>query len=128
MSKPITFFWFIPTHGDGSYLGSSVGERQPDFRYFKEIAQAADRLGFEGVLLPTGQNCEESWITATGLATVTERLKYLVAIRPGVTLPSFAARQTAALDRLSEGRLLINVVVGGNPVETGGRRRLPATR
>jgi alkanesulfonate monooxygenase len=34
-----------------------------------------------------------------------------------VTLPSFAARQTAALDRLSNGRLLINVVVGGNPTE-----------
>lgn len=120
MAKPITFFWFIPTHGDGSYLGSPVGERQPDFQYFKQIAQAADRLGYEGVLLPTGQNCEESWITATGLATVTERLKFLVALRPGVTLPSFAARQTAALDRLSNGRLLLNVVVGGNPVELAG--------
>lgn len=120
MSKPISFFWFIPTHGDGSYLGSSAGERQPDFRYFQQIAQAADRLGYEGVLLPTGQNCEEGWITATGLATVTEKLKFLVALRPGVTLPSFAARQTAALDRLSNGRLLLNVVVGGNPVELAG--------
>ncbi|MDR3473617.1 MAG: FMNH2-dependent alkanesulfonate monooxygenase [Devosia sp.] len=120
MTKPISFFWFIPTHGDGSYLGSPIGERQPDFQYFKQIAQAADRLGYEGVLLPTGQNCEESWITATGLATVTERLKFLVALRPGVTLPSFAARQTAALDRLSNGRLLLNVVVGGNPVELAG--------
>ena len=120
MSKPLSFFWFIPTHGDGNYLGSSVGERQPDFRYFTQIAQAADRLGFEGVLLPTGQNCEESWITATGLATLTERLKFLVALRPGVTLPGFAARQTAALDRLSRGRLLLNVVVGGNPVELAG--------
>ena len=118
--KPLSFFWFIPTHGDGSYLGSSQGERQPDFRYFKQIAQAADTLGYEGVLLPTGQNCEESWITATGLATVTDRLKYLVALRPGVTLPTFAARQAAALDRLSNGRLLLNVVVGGNPVELAG--------
>jgi alkanesulfonate monooxygenase len=120
MTDPINFFWFIPTHGDGSYLGSAQQERQPDFRYFKEIAQAADRLGFGGVLLPTGQNCEESWITATGLATVTDRLKYLVALRPGVTLPTFAARQAAALDRLSNGRLLLNVVVGGNPVELAG--------
>lgn len=120
MSNPLEFFWFIPTHGDGRYLGSSQGERQPDFGYFKQIAQAADRLGYGGVLLPTGQNCEESWITATGLATVTERLKYLVALRPGVTLPTFAARQAAALDRLSNGRLLLNVVVGGNPVELAG--------
>ena len=120
VTKPLNFFWFIPTHGDGSYLGSSVGERQPDFQYFRQIAQAADRLGYEGVLLPTGQNCEEGWIIATGLAAATERLKFLVALRPGVTLPSFAARQTAALDRLSNGRLLLNVVVGGNPVELAG--------
>ncbi|MFT8244284.1 FMNH2-dependent alkanesulfonate monooxygenase [Roseomonas sp. BN140053] len=116
-SDPLRFFWFIPTHGDGSFLGSETQQRPPEFRYFREVAQAADRLGYEGVLLPTGQNCEDSWITAAGLATATERLKFLVALRPGVTSPSFAARQTAALDRLSDGRLLLNVVVGGNPVE-----------
>ena len=113
-------FWFIPTHGDGAYFGSNRQQRPPDFRYFKEIAVAVDRLGYGGVLLPTGQSCEDSWIVATGLATVTERLKYLVALRPGVTSPAFAARQTAALDRLSEGRLLLNVVVGGDPVELAG--------
>jgi alkanesulfonate monooxygenase len=112
--------WFIPTHGDGSYLGSEARQRPPEFRYFREIATAVDRLGFEGVLLPTGQTCEDSWIVATGLATATERLKFLVALRPGVTSPTFAARQTAALDRISEGRLLLNVVVGGDPRELAG--------
>lgn len=119
-ARPLDFFWFIPTHGDGRYLGSEDQQRPPDFRYFKQIAQAVDNLGYKGVLLPTGQSCEDSWITAAGLATVTERLKFLVALRPGITLPSFAARQTAALDRLSGGRLLLNVVVGGNPVELAG--------
>ena len=61
-----------------------------------------------------------SWITAAGLAAHTQRLKFLVALRPGVTSPVFAARQTAALDRLSNGRLLLNVVVGGNPKELAG--------
>ncbi len=117
---PPNMFWFIPTHGDGAYFGSKRQQRPPDFRYFKEIAVAVDRLGYGGVLLPTGQSCEDSWIVATGLATVTERLKYLVALRPGVTSPAFAARQTAALDRLSEGRLLLNVVVGGDPAELAG--------
>lgn len=117
---PLNFFWFIPTHGDGAYLGSETRQRPPEFGYFKQIAQAVDRLGYQGVLLPTGQSCEDSWITATGLATVTERLKFLVALRPGVITPAFAARQTAALDRLSNGRLLLNVVVGGNPVELAG--------
>ncbi len=117
---PPTLFWFIPTQGDGAYFGSNRRQRPPDFRYFKEIATAVDRLGYGGVLLPTGQNCEDSWITAAGLATVTEHLKYLVALRPGVTSPAFAARQTAALDRLSGGRLLLNVVVGGDAVELAG--------
>lgn len=117
---PLNFFWFIPTYGDGSYLGSETQQRPPEFGYLKEVAQAVDRLGFPGVLLPTGQACEDSWITASGLATVTERLKFLVALRPGVVAPAFAARQTAALDRLSNGRLLLNVVVGGNPVELAG--------
>jgi alkanesulfonate monooxygenase len=119
-TKPLDFFWFIPTHGDGSYLGTERQQRPPEFAYFKEIAQAVDRLGFPGVLLPTGQACEDSWITAAGLAAHTERLKFLVALRPGVVSPAFAARQTAALDRLSDGRLLLNVVVGGNPVELAG--------
>ncbi|GGF89743.1 alkanesulfonate monooxygenase [Azorhizobium oxalatiphilum] len=114
---PPTIFWFIPTHGDGSYLGSETRQRPPEFGYFREVATAVDRLGFKGVLLPTGQSCEDSWITAAGLATATERLKFLVALRPGVTTPVFAARQAAALDRLSDGRLLLNLVVGGNPRE-----------
>jgi alkanesulfonate monooxygenase len=120
INSPLDFFWFIPTHGDGNYLGSEQQQRPPEFAYFREIAQAVDRLGFPGVLLPTGQSCEDSWITAAGLAAHTERLKFLVALRPGVTSPVFAARQTAALDRLSNGRLLLNVVVGGNPVELAG--------
>jgi alkanesulfonate monooxygenase, FMNH(2)-dependent len=118
--EPLNFFWFIPTHGDGTYLGTDHLSRRPEFRYFKQVAIAADELGYEGVLLPTGQSCEDSWITATGLSVITERLKYLVALRPGVTSPTFAARQTAALDRLSNGRLLLNVVVGGNPTELAG--------
>lgn len=119
-NSPLDFFWFIPTHGDGTYLGSERQQRPPEFAYFREVAQAVDRLGFPGVLLPTGQACEDSWITAAGLAAHTERLKFLVALRPGVTSPVFAARQTAALDRLSNGRLLLNVVVGGNPTELAG--------
>ncbi len=81
---PLEFFWFLPTSGDGRYLGSDVGNRQPDNAYMREIAVACDRLGFDGVLLPTGQFCEDSWITAASVAPFTERLKYLVAVRPGV--------------------------------------------
>ena len=110
-------FWFIPTHGDGRWLGSADGARPTDFGYLAQVGQAADRLGFEAVLLPTGKTCEDSWVIASALAPLTQRLKFLVAVRPGVTSPLFAARQAATLDRVSRGRLLINVVVGGDPSE-----------
>ena len=50
--------WFLPTHGDGRYLGSSIGGRPVDLSYLRQIAEASDRLGYYGVLLPTGRSCE----------------------------------------------------------------------
>jgi alkanesulfonate monooxygenase len=88
--------------------------------YARQIAQAVDELGYHGVLLPTGRSCEDSWVMASALAALTRRLRFLVAIRPGLQSPSVAARMAATFDRLSEGRLLINVVTGGDPVELAG--------
>jgi len=112
--------WFLPTHGDGRYLGTSAGGRAVDLPYLRQVAQAADSLGYDGVLLPTGKSCEDSWVVASALAPLTERLKFLVAVRPGLQSPAVAARMTATLDRLSQGRLMINVVTGGDPVENRG--------
>jgi len=113
-------FWFIPTHGDSRYLGTSKGARAATFEYFKQVAIAADSLGYEGVLLPTGRSCEDSWVLAASLIDATRRLKFLVALRPGLVQPSQSARMAATLDRLSEGRLLVNLVTGGDPEELEG--------
>ncbi|CAN2253810.1 FMNH2-dependent aliphatic sulfonate monooxygenase [Bacillus subtilis] len=110
--------WFIPTHGDARW--SESDGRTADHLYFKQVAQAADRLGYTGVLLPTGRSCEDPWLTASALAGETKDLKFLVAVRPGLMQPSLAARMTSTLDRISEGRLLINVVAGGDPYELAG--------
>lgn len=112
--------WFIPTHGDGRYLGTSIGGRATSYNYLKQIAQAIDHLGYFGALLPTGRSCEDAWIVASTLAPLTQRMRFLVAVRPGLVLPGVAARMAATLDRLSNGRLLINVVTGGDPVELAG--------
>lgn len=112
--------WFLPTHGDGRYLGTANGGRQTDFAYLRQIAQAADALGYYGVLLPTGKSCEDSWIVASAVAPLTQNLRYLVAVRPGLQSPTVAARMTATLDRVSNGRLLVNVVTGGDPIENAG--------
>src|SRR6476620_8052874 len=113
-------FWFIPTHGDGRYLASGIGGRSGSLSYLKQIAQAVDHLGFTGALLPTGRSCEDAWVVASSLMSVTEKMRFLVAIRPGLMSPGVAARMAATFDRLSNGRLLINVVTGGDPVELAG--------
>ena len=112
--------WFLPTHGDGRYLGSSIGGRDVDLSYLRQVAEASDKLGYYGVLLPTGRSCEDSWVIASALLPQTRDLRFLVAVRPGLLSPAVAARMTATLDRISDGRLLINVVTGGDPVENKG--------
>ena len=39
-------FWFLPTHGDGHYLGTTQGARPVTLNYLKQVAQAADSLGY----------------------------------------------------------------------------------
>lgn len=116
----MNLYWFIPLHGDGRYLGTAKGARAIDFPYVRQIAQAADRLGYQGVLLPTGKGCEDSWIVASSLISSTEKLRFLVAVRPGVMTPTQSARMATTLDRFSGGRVLVNVVTGGDPVELKG--------
>ena len=118
--KPLDFLWFIPSSGDGSYLGSDDLVRPADPAYLREIAVASDRLGYSGVLIPVGAACEESFVLAANLAAVTEKLKFLVAIRPGTATPAYYARLASTLDRVSNGRLLLNIVVGGSAEELAG--------
>lgn len=113
----LNVFWFLPTHGDSRYLGTSKGARQVDFDYLKQVAVAADTLGYDGVLLPTGRSCEDAWVAASSLIGETKQLKFLVAVRPGLSTPGLAVRMAATFDRLSKGRLLINVVTGGDQAE-----------
>ncbi len=110
-------FWFIPTHGDSRYLGTAKGARQINYDYLRQIAVAADTQGYDGVLLPTGRSCEDAWVVASSLIGATKNLKFLVAIRPGLSSPGLSVRMASTFDRLSNGRLLINVVTGGDQGE-----------
>jgi alkanesulfonate monooxygenase len=116
----LNVFWFIPTQGDGRFLGTTAGGRPATFDYFSQVARAADTLGYEGVLLPTGRGCDDAWVTAAGLAAITRRLKFLVAVRPGLVSPTLAYRMATTFDRQTRGRILINVVTGGDSDELQG--------
>ncbi|WP_409295539.1 FMNH2-dependent alkanesulfonate monooxygenase [Peribacillus sp. SCS-26] len=111
--------WFFPTGGDSRYLGTTKGAREITSSYLNQIAVAVDSLGYHGALLPTSRNCEDAWITAASLIHSTKHMKFLVALRPGIMSPTLAARMASTFDRLSDGRLAINIVTG-NAVEHAG--------
>lgn len=113
-------YWYIPAHKDTRHLGVDVGTRTATIDYLRQIAQAVDQLNFRGVLVPTGTNAEESWVIASMLIGSTEQLRFIVAVRPGLVGPSAAARMAATFDRMSNGRLIVNVVGGGDPIELAG--------
>jgi alkanesulfonate monooxygenase len=134
----LTFHWFLPTSGDGRGIvgrghsvpligatarpaelasGARAAARPPDIDYLGLIARSAEQLGFTGVLTPTGTWCEDAWLTTAALISQTKRLKFLVAFRPGFVAPTLAAQMAATYQRISRGRLLLNVVTGGEDAE-----------
>ncbi|WP_405584723.1 LLM class flavin-dependent oxidoreductase [Streptomyces sp. NBC_01190] len=122
----LTFHWFLPTYGDsrhvvggghGTPVGGAGGDRPATLGYLTQIARAAEELGFVGALTPTGAWCEDAWLTTAMLAQTTERLKFLVAFRPGSVSPTLGAQMAATFQRHSGGRLLLNVVTGGESHE-----------
>src|ERR1700729_4163278 len=119
----LRFHWFLPTNGDGRDIvggghGVATGAAGPirpaTLQYLGQIARAAEQLGFIGALTPTGAWCEDAWLTTAMLSQTTEHLKYLVAFRPGLISPTLAAQMAATFQRHSNGRLLLNVVTGGD--------------
>ncbi|WP_299539161.1 LLM class flavin-dependent oxidoreductase [uncultured Streptomyces sp.] len=122
----LTFHWFLPTNGDsrhvvggghGTPVTAAGGDRPPTVRYLSQIASAAEQLGFVGALTPTGAWCEDAWLTTALVSENTERLKFLVAFRPGFVSPTLAAQMASTYQRLTHDRLLLNIVTGGESHE-----------
>jgi alkanesulfonate monooxygenase len=120
------FHWFLPTRGDGRNVAPATTDRgsdpaalrrAPTLDYLGSVARAAELSGFTAVLTPVGSGCLDPWVVCSALAPVTERLEFLVALRPGFVLPTLAAQQAATFQQLTGGRLRLNVVTGGDPVE-----------
>ncbi|QBP74966.1 FMNH2-dependent alkanesulfonate monooxygenase [Herbaspirillum huttiense] len=113
----LELFWFLPTSGDTRYLGKSDFGRAPTLDYMRQIAVTSEALGYDGLLIPTGASCLDPWVVAASLVPVTRRIKLLVALRTSLGGPGPSARQAATLDQALNGRLLLNVVPGGDATE-----------
>ena len=124
MSK-LKFHWFLPTNGGdgrnivggGHGVAATTSGRPASVPYLGQIARSAEQLGFEAALTPTGAWCEDAWVSTAMISSLSERLKFLVAFRPGLVAPFLAAQMAGSFQNLSGGRLLLNVVVGGEDHE-----------
>jgi alkanesulfonate monooxygenase len=121
----LKFHWFLPTNGGdgrnvvggGHGVTTGAAGRPASVPYLGQIARSAEQLGFEAALTPTGAWCEDAWVTTAMLSSLSERLRFLVAFRPGLTSPYVAAQMAGTFQNLSGGRLALNVVTGGESHE-----------
>ena len=112
--------WFLPTGGDSRDVlpsGPNPHRRPPDLGYLSQIATACDELGYGAVLTPCGTGCEDAWLATAALLGTTKRLKFLVAFRPALLAPTLAAQMASTYQRISGGRLKINIVTGAEQAE-----------
>ena len=122
----IQLHWFLPTYGDSRLIvggghglpaGVAHADRDASIDYLASIVRAAETFGFTGALIPTGAWCEDAFVTAALLARETTSLAFLVAFRPGLISPTLSAQMAATFARHAPGRILLNVVIGGEAHE-----------
>ena len=112
--------WFLPTGGDARDVLPGADDRtdaRPTSPTSRRSPTACDRLGFDGMLTPCGTGCEDAWLATASLLPLTRRVKFLVAFRPALLSPTLAAQMASTYQRLSGGRLLVNIVTGAEPAE-----------
>jgi FMNH2-dependent dimethyl sulfone monooxygenase len=112
------FGYWLPVFG--GWLRNVEDEgMQATWSYVKQLARRSEELGFDitliaELLLNDIKGIEapslDAWSTAAALAAVTERLELMVAVRPSFHPPAILAKQAANIDRISGGRLALNVV------------------
>jgi len=104
----------------GGWLRNVDDERmEASWDYVRRLAQRSEQIGYDltliaELLLNDIKGIEapslDAWSTAAALAAVTERLELMVAVRPSFHPPAILAKQAANIDRISHGRLALNVV------------------
>lgn len=119
----LTFHWFLTTQGDTGGIArggdGAVGDsawrmHEPASAY---LAQAVEQVGFEGERPHTAAWCQDAWSVIAILVKATNGRKFPIALRCGSLSSTLAGQMAATYQRCSEGRLLINVVAGGESTE-----------
>ncbi|MFF3749473.1 LLM class flavin-dependent oxidoreductase [Streptomyces sp. NPDC002018] len=114
---PVEFLGIAATH-DGSETNPRSGAAF-DKEYTLKLARAHEDHGWDRVLFAYGSGSPDPAPAAAFIASRLDRLQLLLAHRPNVSYPTFAAKTFATLDRISDGRLTVHFITGGNDHEQG---------
>jgi alkanesulfonate monooxygenase len=120
--------WFSALCDDDyEFLGVPERARASSWEHCSDIVRAADRNGYDNVLLPSGYELGiDSTAFAAAIATHTTHINLLLAVRMGEMWLPQLARQLATIDRFCGGRLCINIIssdIPGETLESGPRYR-----
>ena len=112
--------WFSALCDDDyEFLGQPDAALKSSWEHCRNIVLAAEKGGFDNVLLPSGYALGiDTTVFAGAIAALTRRIRLLMAVRVGETWPPQLARQIATLDRILEGRLTVNIISSDMPGET----------
>ncbi|MFD5891679.1 LLM class flavin-dependent oxidoreductase [Streptomyces sp. NPDC060334] len=114
---PVEFLGIAATN-DGSETTARSGAAF-DKEYTLRLARAHEDHGWDRVLFAYGSGSPDPAPAAAYIASRLDRLQILLAHRPNVSYPTFAAKTFATLDQISEGRLAVHFITGGNDHEQG---------
>ncbi|KQQ56996.1 alkanesulfonate monooxygenase [Pseudomonas sp. Leaf127] len=111
----IEFIGYIGTQPGSEIHPRSGPAIQPE--YVAKVARAHEEAGFDRALIAYHSSSPDSAFVAAHAASLTTRLKFLIAHRPGFIAPTVAARQFATLDTFNGGRTAVHIITGGNDQE-----------
>ncbi|WP_317447180.1 LLM class flavin-dependent oxidoreductase [Streptomyces collinus] len=114
---PVEFLGIAATN-DGSETTARSGAAF-DKEYTLRLARAHEEHGWDRVLFAYGSGSPDPAPAAAFVASRLDRLQILLAHRPNVSYPTFAAKTFATLDQISDGRLTVHFITGGNDHEQG---------
>ena len=121
--RPLEFGWYLPTHGDTTAYGLMEAQVPGSPELCDRVVQAAEKAGFEYLLIPVGSVCWEAWITGAFMAARSSKIKPLIAARPGYINPVLLAKMISTFDQMSGGRICINLIAGPERERSRGRGR-----
>lgn len=126
MTTPVEISWFSALCDDDyEFLGVPDPALASSWEHCSDIVRAADRNGFDNVLLPSGYTLGiDSTAFAAAIATHTDTINLLLAVRMGEMWLPQLARQLASIDQFARGRLTINIIssdIPGEALDSGPR-------